>query len=221
VAAAKPQAEAAERHIAPTGERARRKREAIVAAASAAFLRHGYDAGMDAIAADAGVSKVTVYNHFGSKEALFVDVVGTVLDRALATPTRLIEERLATSENLRADLVDLCRAWVAGHATPEVFALHNVVMGSINRFPELGHAWQELGPERFHALLRDALRAQTDAGRLDVEDLELAAIQLSGLVFLPHIAYGSTGSPPDAHLTERLIQDGVDTFLLRYRPADR
>ncbi|MDI2125558.1 TetR/AcrR family transcriptional regulator [Yinghuangia seranimata] len=203
----------------PSGERARRKREAIVEAAATAFLRNGYDAGMDAIAAEAGVSKVTVYNHFGSKEALFVDVVRAILDRALAVPNRLIEENLTHSTDLRADLLELCHAWVEGHATPEVFALHNVVMGSSGRFPELGEAWLDLGPRRFHTLLREALRAQTEAGRLAVDDTELAAVQLSGLVFLPQIAFGSAGAPPDADLTERLVQGGVDMFLSRYQAA--
>ncbi|NUR93261.1 MAG: TetR family transcriptional regulator, partial [Nonomuraea sp.] len=41
----------------PTGERAARKRAAIVRAARAQFLKQGYGAGMDQIAAEAGVSK--------------------------------------------------------------------------------------------------------------------------------------------------------------------
>src|ERR1700761_6150082 len=56
----------------PSGDRADRKRQAIVSAARKAFVRDGFEAGMDLIAAEAGVSKVTVYNHFGSKEALFL-----------------------------------------------------------------------------------------------------------------------------------------------------
>jgi hypothetical protein len=54
----------------PTGLRAERKRRAIVAAAREIFVSHGYDAGVDLIADAAGVSKVTIYNHFGSKEQL-------------------------------------------------------------------------------------------------------------------------------------------------------
>ena len=41
------------------------------------FLRDGYlGANMDELAALSGVSKQTVYAHFGSKEALFVELVG-------------------------------------------------------------------------------------------------------------------------------------------------
>ncbi|WP_436774854.1 TetR/AcrR family transcriptional regulator [Yinghuangia sp. YIM S09857] len=204
----------------PTGDRAQRKREAIVRAASEAFLRDGYDAGMDTIAADAGVSKVTVYNHFGSKEELFTAIVGDILDRALAGSTALVEGRLGASDDVRGDLTAICRAWVAGHATPEVLALHSVVVGSTRRFPDLGRVWQELGPDRFHTLVRAALQELDDRGRLAIDDVPLAAIQLSGLVLLPHIAYGAAGSAPDADLTERLITGGVDMFLARYLPRD-
>lgn len=67
----------------PAGPRAEAKRRAIVTAAREAFLRDGFGVGMDTIAAGAGVSKVTVYNHFGSKEALFTAVVAGALDEPL------------------------------------------------------------------------------------------------------------------------------------------
>ncbi|MFE6779435.1 TetR/AcrR family transcriptional regulator [Streptomyces sp. NPDC057702] len=52
------------------------KREAILRAAVAIFLREGYDrASVDAIAEEAGVSKQTIYNHFGGKERLFLAAV--------------------------------------------------------------------------------------------------------------------------------------------------
>ncbi|MGO4430642.1 TetR/AcrR family transcriptional regulator, partial [Streptomyces sp. MCAF7] len=46
----------------PSGPRAELKRQAIVRAARELFLREGFGVGMDTIAAEAGVSKVTVYN---------------------------------------------------------------------------------------------------------------------------------------------------------------
>lgn len=203
----------------PSGDRAAAKRKAIVRAATEAFLRDGYGVGMDTIAAEAGVAKVTVYNHFGSKEALFTAIVGDVLDAALAESTRLIEERLGSSTDVRADLVAICEAWVAGHATPEVLALHNAVMGSMPQLPDLGRTWQEQGPERFHLIVRAALTSLVERGELAIDDIQLAAIQLSGLVLMPHIAYGSAGAAPDSDLTQRLITGGVDMFLARYRPV--
>ncbi|MET7301802.1 TetR/AcrR family transcriptional regulator C-terminal domain-containing protein [Embleya sp. NPDC005575] len=94
-----------------------------------------------------------------------------------------------------------------------------LVMGSMPRLPDLGRTWRELGPERFHVVVRTALAELVERGELEIDDVPLAAIQLSGLVLMPHIAYGSSGAVPDADPTRRLIIGGVDMFLARYRPA--
>ena len=48
------------------------KREQILEGARQAFTEHGYErASVDLVAARAGVSKATVYNHFEDKRALF------------------------------------------------------------------------------------------------------------------------------------------------------
>jgi TetR/AcrR family transcriptional regulator of autoinduction and epiphytic fitness len=52
------------------------KQSALLEAAIAEFQKHGYEgASIDAIAAEAGISKRTLYNHFPSKEALFRSLV--------------------------------------------------------------------------------------------------------------------------------------------------
>ena len=54
------------------------KREAILDAAKRLFILHGYEgSSMDAIAAEAGVSKLTLYSHFASKENLFAAAVAS------------------------------------------------------------------------------------------------------------------------------------------------
>src|SRR6266568_5177680 len=57
--------------------RAQQTREQIRAAAYRLFLQHGYmSTSTDAILAEAGISsKETLYRHYASKEALFVDVL--------------------------------------------------------------------------------------------------------------------------------------------------
>ena len=49
---------------------------AILEAAKQLFAREGFaGVSMDKIAAEAGVSKLTVYSHFGDKEALFAAAI--------------------------------------------------------------------------------------------------------------------------------------------------
>ncbi|MEV0410415.1 TetR/AcrR family transcriptional regulator [Streptomyces sp. NPDC050448] len=204
------------RQAVPTGARAARKREAILEAARTVFLREGFGAGVDQLAAEAGVSKVTIYNHFGSKENLFNAVIGQTLDEALEVAQSVIQARLAESDDVRTDLLEACRTWVAGLTTPEVLALRNVIAGERHRFPELGATWQEEGPGRQHAALATALRRLDDRGLLRIPDMELAVLQLSGLVLSPHLVYGAYGTALDEDLAERLVQGGVDMFLHQY-----
>ena len=52
------------------------KQESIVEAAAKLFLQHGFgDVSMDAIAAEAQVSKRTVYSYYQNKETLFGDIM--------------------------------------------------------------------------------------------------------------------------------------------------
>ncbi|MCZ2523600.1 TetR/AcrR family transcriptional regulator [Streptomyces sp. HB2AG] len=206
----------------PSGPRAERKRQAIVRAARTLFLREGFGVGMDAIAAEAGVSKVTVYNHFGSKESLFTAVVAGALDEPLARDAGSAAlARLAEAEDLRAALTDLARTWVHTVRTDhEVAALRTLVAAELHRFPGLGDAWRDHGPAGHHAAVAEALRALVDRGRLDIPDLETAIIQLYALLVHPHMVFGQYGTTIDDDLTDRLVTSGVDMFLGHYG-ADR
>ncbi|OKJ67146.1 TetR/AcrR family transcriptional regulator [Streptomyces sp. CB02261] len=216
---------------APTGARAARKRQAVVRAARDLFLREGFGVGMDAIAAEAGVSKVTVYNHFGSKEALFTAVVAGALDEPLAdrgaadgaTGGGPDLARLLDSEGpdgLRAALTEAGRAW--GRAVrddAEGRALRTLVATELHRFPELGRAWRAHGPAGHHPEVADALRALADRGRLDIPDLEVAVLQLYSLLVFPHMVFEQYGTELTEELSERLVADGVEMFLRHYTPA--
>jgi AcrR family transcriptional regulator len=61
-------------------EKSEARRQAIIAAALEEFCARGFAATrLDDVAARAGVAKGTIYLHFDDKEALFRDIVGTML----------------------------------------------------------------------------------------------------------------------------------------------
>ncbi|MFG3507044.1 TetR/AcrR family transcriptional regulator [Streptomyces sp. NPDC047821] len=200
----------------PSGERAAQKRAAIIRAARKEFLHQGFGAGMDHIAVEAGVSKVTVYNHFSSKEELFTEVVSDALEQALGETMRLMTERLQGTDGIREILTETARGWVKGIAQPEVLGLRALIAAEARRFPELGRSWREQGPNRFAEPLAQALRAQPD---LVIPDMELAITQFYALVLYPHIVHSAYGDMLDEEFSERLIAGGVDMFLGHYGAA--
>jgi AcrR family transcriptional regulator len=201
----------------PSGDRADGKRRAIVAAAREVFLREGYEAAVEGIAAHADVSKVTVYNHFGTKEGLFTAVVGDALDEALGATIDQAEARLASTDDVRDALVATARALVDGVTEPTVLRLRNLVTGELPRFPELGQAWQERGPGRLTPIIADVLERRCERGELQIPNLTLAVLQLYSLTLYPHLVFNSFGSRLDPALTDALIERGVDMFLGYYQ----
>lgn len=202
--------------VKPTGERAARKHAAIISAAREQFLRHGFGVGVDRIAAEAGVSKVTIYNHFGSKEDLFTEVVGDALEQALGESARVMNEQLAADDDIAEVLAAAARGWVEGIAQEEVLALRALIAAESDRFPQLGRAWRTQGPDRFAEPLAAALRFSEE---LDIPDMEVAILQFYALVLYPHIVHSAYGERLGPGLTGRLVDRGVDMFLAYYRSA--
>lgn len=205
----------------PGGPRAERKRRAILAAARAAFLHEGFDASVDAIAAAAAVSKVTVYNHFGSKQALFVEVVKEALDTPLGETLVTAVDGLAEGDDLHAAFTGAARAWVrAVRADPGVLAMRGLAAREAHRFPELHQAWRHGGgPQLHHPAAGAALDRLVAAGRLDIPDTELAILQLYTLLVFPHLVFTTYGTAVDDDLADRMITGGVDMFLSYYAPG--
>ncbi|MEU8637626.1 TetR/AcrR family transcriptional regulator [Amycolatopsis sp. NPDC048633] len=200
----------------PTGERAELKRRAIVDAARETFLARGFEAGIDVIARQADVSKVTIYNHFGSKSELFHAVIHDALKEALQQSTLALEKSLAESDDIREILVRTAKGWVAGMAQPQVLALRALVAGEAQRFPELGQAWKANGPDLTSAILAGEFRKRIDAGELAIPDVDLALVQLYALVLYPHFTHAAYGERIGEQRTDDLINRGVDMFLAYY-----
>jgi TetR/AcrR family transcriptional repressor of mexJK operon len=120
-----------------------RKREAILKGGKSVFLKHGFGgASMDEVAAAAGVSKMTVYRHFGSKEDLFAGVITELCQRIV---TEEIDDIFALP------MPDALRGF-ARKMTDIVFArdtaeLHRIVIAESRRFPKLGRLFYETGPQ--------------------------------------------------------------------------
>jgi AcrR family transcriptional regulator len=192
------------------------KRQAIIDAARRVFLRNGFtDTSVDAIAAVAGVSKQTIYNHFGDKERLFAAVVEAAQKEASPATEPDLADRLANSDDLDRDLRALGRKWVRLALSEDVAALRRLVLAERTRHPQLLDEWARPQMER---ALAQAIQHQAQSGALDVPDARLAARQLMLLIITESLTRAFYGlrklSKTEA---DEIVDTGVDMWLRCYR----
>jgi TetR/AcrR family transcriptional repressor of mexJK operon len=192
------------------------KRAAIVDTAAHLFFHHGYAAtAIEQVAADAGVSKVTIYNQFGDKRALFTAAVECECEKMRghfsmdAMPQGTIRERMtAIGEAIFAFLF-----------RPEMMQFERRIAAETEADPAIGLAFLEAGPWRMKQAFGAWLAHETEAGELAIADPMLAAEQFvsmcKGMGDLER-RFGAVVSPEERH---RRIAGAVDVFLAAYARA--
>ena len=192
------------------------KAESILAAAKRAFLAAGFGAvSMDTIAREAGVSKATVYAHFGSKEELF----GAVIERECERYFDRFSAGELDPRDVRASLTILGRRFLELILSPDAIALHRIIVGEVTRFPMLGEVFWRAGPERERVQIESFLRSAAVAGDLSLQDARLAAEKFVSLVRadvqLRQLLRLEAG--PGASDIEIVVDGAVDTFLRAFK----
>lgn len=189
------------------------KRAAIVETAAHHFLHHGYAAtAIEQVAADAGVSKVTIYNQFGDKRALFAAAVECECEKMRghfsmdAMPHGTIRKRMtAIGEAIFAFLF-----------RPEMMQFERRIAAETEADPAIGLAFLEAGPWRMKQAFGAWLARAVEAGELAITDPMLAAEQFvsmcKGMGDLER-RFGASVSPEER---ERRIEGAVEVFLAAY-----
>lgn len=197
--------------------RSENKRLAIMAAARRLFLDQGYDGtSMDDVAAEAKVSKPTVYRYFADKEQLFTEIVGdtTQMEQQL----RAVVDMLNDSEDLDKDLARLARRLLTPILQPEFLRLRRLVIGNAERFPVVGKSWYDDGFMRVVTTLADSFARLAAKKRLQVKDPLLASHQFIGLLLwepLNRAMYTGGAAFRESEL-DTIAADATRTFLAAY-----
>lgn len=196
------------------------KRGAVLAAAEATFLASGYDSvTMEDIAHRAGVSKQTVYTYFGSKDELFVELVGSMTGGATAQVHGSGVE-IVDAEALVPALVDLLDHQLATVLTTRLLRLRRLVIAEADRFPALARSLAEHGPHRAIAVLAELLAELDRRGVLRVPEPRSAASQLNWLVMGEPVNDAmllGEDSVPDSRARRAHVAGAVATFVAAYR----
>jgi TetR/AcrR family transcriptional repressor of mexJK operon len=194
------------------------KRAAILEAAKSLFTRLGYEGvSMDAIAQEAGVSKLTVYNHFGDKEALFAAAVKAHCEQGM--PATLLEDR--PSVPLRQRLTEIGAAFYSMITSPAAIAGHRMLCAPQLANSALSQMFWDAGPRRVHERFEVMLRARVAAGELEITDFPVAASQFFTLLKgEPHarLVFGCacSGTEPVPATTTTHVAACVEMFLRAY-----
>jgi TetR/AcrR family transcriptional repressor of mexJK operon len=166
------------------GAQSRAKRTQIVESARQLFLEHGFErTSMDAIRELAGVSKATLYNHYTNKEALFADVVSSIVASITSGWLPSVEERaveLRTREDLQRELTTLARRALATMTRPEYLALVRIVVADLTHFPQLSQIYRTAGPQSGLRLFASFLQQARARGLAEFDDPEVAARLFAG-----------------------------------------
>ncbi|WP_084477823.1 TetR/AcrR family transcriptional regulator [Nocardia jejuensis] len=199
---------------------AEQARQRIMEAAMEVFLRAGYlGAKVDEIAAVAGSSKQTIYKRFGSKDKLFEHIVMDRLEGIDKIFREAIGE-LASTDEVENTLRMVAHRFVHLLTRPAQLRIRRLVIAEAGRFPQLGRAYFEAGPERVHAMLASCFAQLTERGLLRVTEPELAANHFTWLVVSVPVNKvmfcGDDTRFSDAEL-DHYAEAGIDVFLSAYR----
>ena len=205
----------------PTTRRELRKldrRQAIVDAARASFLEHGYaGTSMSGLLKSLGGSKATLWSYFRSKEELFAAVIEDVS----AAFRSELEDVLTSTGQLETGLVEFCRSFMRKIASPDALATWRLVMAESGRFPEVGRIFHERAASHTQAALGAFLARHIASGELRAEDPLRMAEMLTSLCVSRHTRLLWGIEPSDPATRDADAVRFVQWFLRTFRPDGR
>jgi len=149
-------------------------RQRLLDAACEAFRDEGYQVSIDRIAARAHVARQTLYNHFLSKDALFVEVVRHAIQSVLVTLDR--------DGDVRATLLAFSEAYREKILSSDGIAIFRTLTAEAPRFPALAKQFFRQGPQTTRKRLAEYLARAMKQGRLKRDDPDFAAEMLAAML---------------------------------------
>ncbi len=190
----------------PSGE----KRTAILEAATALFIQHGYATSMDQIAVKAGVSKQTLYGHFANKEELY-----------RATSQRWQKpylQNLNQNSSLRKALEDSALQMLNYLMAEDKVEIHRRLIEQASQFPDMAKLHDQIGPVATLNMFAEFFTAEIQKGSLRNSDSTDMAEDFMALVMgtlRMRRLFGSVEAPTPAANAKR-AKRAVDIFLRAY-----
>jgi TetR/AcrR family transcriptional repressor of mexJK operon len=193
-------------------ERQTAKRDQIAKAARKLFLDLGYaGTSMDAVSAEASVSKQTLYTYFPAKVDLLKAILEEELNRLAPEGTPPEPQSLA---ELRGLLLQFATRLTQTLLHPDSVALIRLVLGEAFRIPELrGTVRQALPMRALHGIAAIVRRAD-ELGLIAAPDTDLSARMLLGPIMTYVALDGFLTTEPVVQPSADKLERMVDSFLV-------
>ncbi|RJG44619.1 MULTISPECIES: TetR/AcrR family transcriptional regulator [unclassified Mesorhizobium] len=196
------------------------KRTSILEAAARVFCREGFaGANIDLIAAEAGVSRQTVYNHHGDKENLLLAVVKDITDRSNAGLFATLATFPDQPKDLEAELIAFAvRLNQNCICSKDGKFLRKLIESEGERNPELFAGWRDEGPLKTWSALAARFARLAYSGHLEIDDPDVAARQFLALISADLQLQAMFGEIATDEQIRSAATNAVRTFLRAYRP---
>ncbi|MCB2124387.1 MAG: TetR/AcrR family transcriptional regulator [Rhodobacteraceae bacterium] len=192
-----------------------RKFDQVLEGARTVFLRDGFEgASVDDIAAEAGVSKATLYSYFPDKRILFLEVAKQE-SRRQADEAEVLVKLTAPPDCV---LPEAARRIIAFTVSDLGLAVFRLCVAESDRFPDLGREFYASGPALVRDRLATYLNGAVARGELVIDDVYLAADQFAALCkagIQLAVSFGVQRHYTEAE-RERVAKGAVEMFLARY-----
>lgn len=193
---------------------------AILDAAHRLFLKAGFDAvNLEQVGRAAGVSRQTVYNQFGSKEAVFHEVVNRHWEAVRRETASAFIAMEAAPTSAAACLRNFARALLRFVEETDQVAFTRLVIAESRQRPWIADEFYRCGKEPIVKGFAAALAAMAKRGMIACAEPELAAHQFMGLVqefvIWPRVMAIGKGLA-DLPDNDVVIEEAIAVFLSRY-----
>jgi AcrR family transcriptional regulator len=182
-------------------------RERILDAAARAFAENGFARTTTRALADAaGVTEVTLFRHFGSKEKLFVALVKRYGGQAVAAA---LEAQL--TGDYRADLLRIGQQFLG--LILERREIMRLMLCEAGHFPKLARTLAQ-NPRLLRQMLARYLQRQIEQGHVRPLNVEAAAQAFWGMFFAYGVLLDVYDEPPSGEMSpEEVVVHFVDIFV--------
>lgn len=197
--------------VALTGRQAA-KRAQITNAARRLLLAQGFArTSMDAVSAEAGVSKQTLYSYFATKQELLETIISTELDRLELGEPPL--DLITTLDTLRTSMLEFAVTLTQRMMRPDSVAVLRLALGEAFLVPELREVVRQGLPVQILTRTERVLRHAAGLGLIRVPRPELAARMFMGPVMSFVIIDGIIRADAEEPPSRETLAFIVDTFL--------